>query len=155
MDEYEKIINLQIAWCKEQVKELRPFIRENPHICIYCGNWSSCRDHLLPRPWTGPDYRKQVPTVPSCQECNLILADRVIPTITERAEYIAAKLRIRYKKLLEMPAWSDKSLLELGPNLQASVRYAEHKRRYVINRIMTLEFGGAALYPGVPWIKST
>lgn len=146
--EHNRILNMQIAWCKEQLKELRPWLKENPYICIYCGNDATCKDHLLPLLWTGRDYRRLTPTVPACNECNVLLSDKVIPTIMDRAQYLAEKYRLRYKKLLAMPEWTDKDLEELGYHLQSNIRAAEYKRRRIEFKLRVLDYGGASVFPG-------
>nr|WP_314257977.1 hypothetical protein [uncultured Devosia sp.] len=73
--------------------------------------------------------------VPSCREC-LDLASRIDAlTIGGKRREIHHWLAIRYGRILELPAWSDDELDELGYNLKTDVEASQHLRRQIANRL--------------------
>ena len=112
--------------------------------CYYCGLWADTIDHTIPRALLryqlDPVALKEITgiqrtTVPACLECNMLLGSQVFPTLAERKDWLKARLRRRYHKLLRMPDWSEDELLELGPSLQRHVRAALRQRDLVRKRI--------------------
>lgn len=114
--------------------------------CCYCGQPATCHDHITPISYTrktgkrktsrehNEEHRRKY-TVGSCQECNSLLSNYHLLTISERASYLADRLAQRYKKTLEMPFWSEEELQELGKSLRTTVMRKQLERADVIDRI--------------------
>lgn len=131
------------------IHELWQFLEDNtlqierfPDACIYCGDWGTCWDHLIPRNFTGEIYRSAVPTVLSCQRCNAVLSDTYLMNIAERAALVAKSERRKNKKSLESKKWSDEEIESLGRGLQDSVKQHHSKRTHLLGRLTILDIGG-------------
>jgi hypothetical protein len=105
--------------------------------CTYCGSSEELsRDHVIPVSYTHlcrtfTDTR----CVPACAECNALLGDRMLPTVADRAAYLAQRLAQRHRKFLFLPKWDSSDLEELGPRLRASVEFAQANAAVVRARI--------------------
>jgi hypothetical protein len=92
--------------------------------CTYCGAWDgNNRDHIVPVSYNyngrkASTYRN---TVPCCQECNVLLSNRLYFSLPSRAAYLLGTYERRYKKLLKQPDWSDEEIEELGPSMRTSI----------------------------------
>lgn len=86
--------------------------------CVYCGVPASSKDHVPPvsiRDWLylqqglEAEMRRRFPPVevPACHECNTLLGARWPWTVLGRKARIKIILRIRYRKVLAIPEWSD------------------------------------------------
>lgn len=106
-----------------------------PGVCVYCGQSADTKDHLLPRTWTGEAVRKNVLTVPACQECNSTIGDRYAPSITERRKIAQLAIAKKSKKLLQMPEWTKDELAELGKNLRSTIERGLHDRNVARARL--------------------
>lgn len=98
------------------------------YICIYCGRSGYTVDHLLPRRLGGEAKRAYVVTVPACGTCNSLLNDTLTWSITERRAICHARLRRKYRKILNHFEYAESDLKEYGPTLRkAIVRGMEDK----------------------------
>jgi hypothetical protein len=86
--------------------------------CVYCGETATSVDHLLPRGFTGEADRLRVPVVPACQECNSTLGAVFMPDIFDRREYVHHKMKIRYKKYMNIIQWGEYDLEQFGRQLR-------------------------------------
>lgn len=109
---------------------MKKFIGET-YECTYCGDRGNTLDHVIPVSWrkdidrksnTVSDNTKKETCIPACNECNSLLNNFYLHTISKRAEYIAEKLSIRHKKILSSPTWSEDELSELERNLRNFVK---------------------------------
>src|SRR5438105_4315346 len=94
------------------------------NICAYCGEFASTRDHVVPRSWTGSAKPRwnQSEWVWACSECNSLLGSSIFDTFVDRREFIREKLRLKYKKLLATPDWTEAELSELHGRLRKTVQ---------------------------------
>lgn len=121
-----------------------------PDACIYCGDFYTDQDHLLPRGWTGESQRKVTPTVPSCSQCNNILGAHFIPRIHERAAQVAHRLRIKYRKELSIKRWTKNEIADMSYTLQMKIEHAEAVRDILRQRVVVLDCGGLPYFSGTP-----
>lgn len=95
--------------------------------CYYCGLLADTKDHVRPQSLGDraaffassalpPDI-----TVPACRECNCALGARFFRTLGDRKAWIKGRLRRRYRKLLQMPHWTDAELGRLSGMLRVHV----------------------------------
>lgn len=111
------------------------------YVCTYCGLVADTIDHVPPtsiRPiLIELKLNEQYPfmTVRSCRECNSTLGDRAYWTIEQRREYIASRLKRRYRKYLELPEWSQKELDALEYTLRQSVLHGLAVKALVLKRL--------------------
>ncbi len=93
--------------------------------CVYCGLPADTRDHFVPKA-----FREKIQDlgwvrnrliVPACNECNRTAGDKVFRTMKQKRGYIHERYRIKYRRILEMPSWSDEDLEELGYGLRTTV----------------------------------
>ncbi len=83
--------------------------------CVYCGERANTEDHVIPRSHIAKllgiiALSKQLITVPACSECNSIAGAKLFPGIGAKRRYILGRLRVKYKRVLEMPNWSETEL---------------------------------------------
>jgi len=109
--------------------------------CIYCGSDAECREHVIPVSYTSDrrsydESREWI--VPACNTCNGIAGCNVYFTIPEKAEYILKKFKSRYRRILEMPSWTESELAELDYTLRemtfaniVAKRVAFEKKEYL------------------------
>ena len=98
--------------------------------CTYCGQQGGCLDHVIPMSNTQSGKRRNVnynkqKTVPACAECNSLLSNLDLNTISDRARFLAERLAIRYRKELDSPNWSEEELEELEG---AALKMVVHKQ---------------------------
>ena len=70
-----------------------------------------------------------------CPECVGILRNTILVTNTERARFIAKRLKVNYRSLLGMPHWDADYLEDLSPNLRQYVLAQIAAKAEVIRRI--------------------
>lgn len=96
-------------------------------VCVYCGEIADTKDHFIPRAfvkrvrelgWHDPSTFL---LVPACKECNSTAGSEVFALLKDKRNYIHNCYKRRYKKILEMPDWTQSELNELGPTLKSSV----------------------------------
>lgn len=92
-----------------------------PDQCIYCGRSGYTKDHLLPRAYSGEAKRAFVVTVPACGTCNDAISDTLTWSITERRAICHARLRRKYRRVLNHVEYGPTDLREFGPTLRKSV----------------------------------
>jgi 5-methylcytosine-specific restriction endonuclease McrA len=87
--------------------------------CAYCGGIALEWDHVVPVRALRPDSHKEKHfqaddwVVPSCKECNDLLADRMLHTVPLRAGWLYNRYRKKYAKLMTSASWTDEELDEL------------------------------------------
>lgn len=94
--------------------------------CTYCGIAANGLDHIIPVLYNNvsrksASYAKHL-VVPCCNECNISLTSFYLPSIAERAEYLLELYKVKYKKLLNRPDWSDEELEEIGDTLRRKIK---------------------------------
>lgn len=115
-------------------------IGEGVKTCAYCGENAATIDHIPPQSMrvalreTG-NYTGFWGSVYSCLWCNSTLQDNRLLTITERSNYIKARLRVKFKRLLKSPEWEKASLVELGDTLRGYLAEYKEKKRILSNRL--------------------
>ena len=117
-------------------------MRRFPMVCVYCGDFATDKDHLLPEPWTGKAIRTITPTVPACSSCNTCIQDALEPRIAIRATLIGETLRARKRKLLKKMGTVD--IEELEGNLKQKVQARRNECSHLLARLHILSIGGFA-----------
>jgi len=113
--------------------------------CIYCGERAAHRDHVIAYSYNSSNRKrtaKDYPCdeiVPACQECNLLLSNFYLPTIAERAAYLAKTVTKRNKKVLESPDWAKEDIKELGYGLRKNIQSMQFNRGILKDRIAHME----------------
>lgn len=113
--------------------------------CTYCGCLADTQDHVIPLSFQRfgdnksrrkKQFRGQVKNlVPACRECNSIANDKIFTDVDEKREYIQQRLEYRYRRILDMPAWSDKEINEMGYNFRRELKLKTLARKWIENRI--------------------
>jgi hypothetical protein len=73
--------------------------------------------------------------LPACRECNTIAGTTWPEHFEERAAYVKRKLRLKYKKEIRTPEWSDSEMTELGRNIKGNILSWEKRRKIALERI--------------------
>jgi len=87
--------------------------------CVYCGNEAEVLDHAYPasrEPSLAPEGMLLL--VPACHECNGLLGDELHQNMSQRKEYLRRRLKKKYAKILNAPAWSDEEIAALRGKLK-------------------------------------
>ena len=125
--------------------------RSGQYPCFYCGIKSQSIDHFIPISFienirlfidisdTDEDikhkiFKNQV-LIPACQECNSLANDAVFNTPNQKKEYIKAKLRKRYDRILQLPHWENEEIKELGYILQTHIESGQNLKEFIKHRI--------------------
>lgn len=116
--------------------------------CYYCGEPAGTVDHVVPQSMLeklrilGDDATSAIMarhgrrmTVPACLECNVLLGPKYFSTLEQRKLYLKKRLRLRYKRILSMPEWSDRELSQLGPRLQEYVIHSIGRQQIIRRRV--------------------
>lgn len=116
--------------------------------CYYCGETADSVDHVVPQSMLRTlstledEYTSAIlarhgrrMTVPACIECNVLLGNKYFITLAERKAHLKQRLRVRYRKLLATPDWTDTELGRLGDRMQGYVIASVVKRDIVLKRI--------------------
>ena len=107
--------------------------------CLYCGLPSKDEEHVVPHSFlkhlrdTG--YVREEVLVPSCRECNLIASNNVFDSYEDKYDYIHCRLRDKYRKVLEMPEWTQSELMALGPRLKRYMRSQLRLKALILDRL--------------------
>lgn len=114
--------------------------------CAYCGQGANARDHVVPVCWNsaaanrkGVDHSENQ-VIPVCNECNSILGGQAIFSIAERADYLATRLAVKYRKVLSAPVWTDEDLDQLSGMLKKHIKAKQSERLLVLDRIRRCVF---------------
>jgi hypothetical protein len=92
--------------------------------CIYCGGHVELqKEHVIPASYLGhrsSDSDKQWIVV-ACSVCNRLAGSFVCFSIPEKAKFILKRYKVKFKKILSVPFWSDDELKELDYALRKTV----------------------------------
>lgn len=136
-----------LATARSEHAAIAGWIDHHPDACVYCGDYATHVDHLVPRPWTGNAVRRFVPTVPACADCNTRIGAAHVFTIAGRAEVSAESLHRRHRRQLRIPDRSDVELDEYDGAMRHNIRAAQVRRQHLRRRLMVLDAGGAPFVP--------
>jgi hypothetical protein len=117
--------------------EASDFKRSRSFACIYCGDTTQkTRDHVVSISWSGHkrSYDKG-DIVDCCRECNQMLGNVPIHSISGRASYLAARLEEKYRKIFKMPKWDSDEIEELSTHLAKMVKASINMKEYIAARI--------------------
>ena len=109
--------------------------------CFYCGVPADTIDHVPPRsvrPFIVIEkllHKYPFHEVTCCHECNVLLGDRALWSLPKRKKFIKRTLRIRYKRLLAAPAWTDEEKKPMGYSLKVIIEQKELMRRVLLERL--------------------
>lgn len=144
LNTFEETLTSQIGKIKEHVAQYSDLWERFPESCVYCGDYWTDRDHLLPRNYTGEIYRLKTPTVRSCGRCNSLLSDVLMPDVEERALYVAGRERLHNKKMLNAKRWAQTDLTDFRGRLLRAVKNQMAQLQHLETRLSVLESGGLA-----------
>ena len=114
--------------------------------CFYCGEYATEKDHIIPVSfyWSGKRKRHnryfikgygKDNLIDCCRECNSIAGNKVFTYVDDKREYIQERLKTKYRKVINMPFWSDEEIKELGYNLRKDIKIQQLARVWILNRI--------------------
>lgn len=115
--------------------------------CVYCGKDAECEDHVIPvsflsdrnrrknKSWNDNHNKSNNNLVNCCRECNSIASDKVFIDIDDKKDYIQEKLQKKYRKVLDMPDWTEKQINTMGINLATEIRIQLLAKKWILNRV--------------------
>jgi len=115
------------------------------------------RDHVIPTSYLREKRRFSGDwLVPACRDCNSLIGDELIFNVPDRAAWVAAILRRKFRRLLQSRQWSDDEIAELGTSLRSAVILDREKRKETARRLEHLDIvakmDSTYLSSGRPWI---
>jgi len=119
--------------------------------CIYCGEASHCFDHVIPRAYLSPAKRTGTEPgfkVPSCNQCNSILGDRIFGSLVERKQFAHERLKVKLAKWNQSVLWDEEELSSVGHNLRSTIEISQAKTRIARDRIKY-----SAAPPDIRWLE--
>jgi predicted nucleotidyltransferase len=110
--------------------------------CTYCGMSKECREHVIPVVWLsmGRSYNSDLCwIVPSCSICNSLAGAKIVFSIPEKAEYIAKRFKIKYKKILNFPEWTEEEIKKMSYSFRKSIWGRMVAKRVATEKLNFLE----------------
>lgn len=106
------------------------FFGKHSDPCVYCGQLATAWEHVIP--WV-----MAVPTlvVRACAECNGLAADFVYDTILHKYHAIQARLRKRYRALVNREAWTLDELRTMSHKMRVMIEAAERESEMIHRRL--------------------
>lgn len=110
-------------------------------ICTYCGDIAQTVDHVIPVSFfdgkivrSASVKNKGVRTY-ACSDCNCMLSNKYFESFRERCKYVNQGIERRFKKVLNMPVWTDEEFKELGKNMRSRLAEKLNLKALVLERI--------------------
>lgn len=111
--------------------------------CWYCGQRRQCIDHCPPLAFLEAITTRKFESlglklllIPSCNDCNLTLSNKLLLTPEERLSYIYEQLT---KQLRKKPVWTANEIKALGYNMKSEVKSHERETKRLADRLTTVE----------------
>ena len=111
-------------------------------ICSYCGEYAETYDHVVPISYKHVSRRLEVgnrEAIPCCRECNSLLGNAFLHTVSYRAEYLIKKYKRRYSKIIKTPNWDMDELEDMGEGMRKSILARMDMRDILIERLTHLK----------------
>ena len=118
-------------------------------ICSYCGEYAETYDHVIPISYKHVSRRLEVgnrEAIPCCRECNSLLGNVFLHTVSYRAEYLIKKYKRRYSKIIKTPNWDMDELEDMGEGMRKSILARMDMRDILIERLTHLKQTHLAAY---------
>ena len=118
-------------------------------ICSYCGEYAETYDHVIPISYKHVSRRLEVgnrEAIPCCRECNSLLGNVFLHTVSYRAEYLIKKYKRRYSKIIKTPNWDMDELEDMGEGMRKSILARMDMRDILIERLTHLKLTHLADY---------
>jgi hypothetical protein len=127
--------------------------------CVYCGLMAQSRDHVIPVSYDRVSRHlatwDKSEVVPACSECNSLLSNRWLPSVAERAGFIATRLPSRYRLELAFPNWSEDDLEGLSKRFRKQITAKMKVRDLLKARIeFARTISGTTLSPQDCWLAA-
>jgi len=112
--------------------------------CFYCGEYANTKDHIIPVSFYYNGGRKgkhltaeygKENLIDSCHECNCIANNKIFNNKYEKKDYIQERLKIKYRKIINSPFWSDEEINEMGRTLRKEIIIQQLARKWILNRL--------------------
>lgn len=125
-------------------------------VCVYCGDWFECRDHVIPVSYThARRCFRNTKTVPACKLCNQLLGSQIFSSMEERSAYLFDTVRHRYRRLLKLPVWSQDEIDDLQDGMRSVVETSQHAKRLIAAKLANLNLTSNGQEPvPIPALRS-
>lgn len=111
-------------------------------LCMYCGASAECREHVVPVSYLSfaRSYNeKLVWLVPACNNCNSLAGPFIAFSIPEKAKYVMSRFKLKYKKILNYPEWTEEEMKSIDYGLKEMVWAGIVAKRVAKERLSVLE----------------
>ena len=110
--------------------------------CTYCGYVGPVeRDHVISAAYLGHrtfDSNHQW-LVPACETCNKLAGSKVFFSIAGKAEYLAARYKRHFAKVLDTPFWTEEELNDMDYNFRVMIEGSMLANSILSRRLRHLE----------------
>lgn len=125
--------------------------------CFYCGETADTIDHVVPISYYYPGKRNnglhltpeydEENLVDCCRECNCLASNKVFDSALKKKEHVQEQLIKKYKKIINMPFWSEEEISQMGYVLKKEIKIQQLARKWILNRVnYPIELYPAALF---------
>ena len=115
-------------------------IKNDLPICVYCGDPSTDRDHLISCSWEGHrSYVNRDKLVKACKWCNSLLGDVPIFSVPGRANYLISRYESKFTKVLSRPFHTEDEILETSNNIQVLLVHSNEEQKWIKEKIINLK----------------
>ena len=114
-------------------------------ICIYCGMYATCLDHVFPlsraagldlfRPSVRRELKQGLNLVPACRECNSLAGAKLFTSIRQKRDYIQKRLRRRKASVLNISDWEDDEMARMSHSMKSFIRLGLREREQTLFRL--------------------
>ena len=115
-------------------------IKDDLPVCVYCGDPSTDRDHLITCSWEGyKSYANRDKLVKACKWCNSLLGDVPIFSVPGRANYLISRYESKFTKVLSRPFHTEDEILETSNNIQVLLVHSNEEQKWIKEKIKNLK----------------
>lgn len=87
--------------------------------CVYCGDPADTKEHFPPRDEAGEFGTGLM--LSACKECNSIAGRNHAFSFQDRSRYVNDRLRVRLRKYLDFPDWSEAELKQVSAKFRKEI----------------------------------
>jgi hypothetical protein len=116
------------------------FLENELPVCVYCGDPSTDRDHLISCSWEGHrSYVNQDKLVRACKWCNSLLSAVPIFSVPGRAHYLIGRYETKFNKVLKRPYHTEDEIIQTSNNIRILLAHSNEEKRWINQKISNLK----------------
>src|SRR5215471_6621156 len=123
-----------------RTKPKKQFSPPKRRVCMYCGDWYECRDHVTPVCMSYV-FRSYNPddTVFCCHLCNQLAGSFPATSVQDKAFHLMNRYEFKFRKVLALPPWSEEEICEVRGYLKTKIHRNEKLRILIRQKLLNLD----------------